>query len=114
MTHFNGIIQVLNLETDKAFLPMAAFARRVSRRAVPRSGGYHLVVLDLAAGHLQPMTEAAARGVNEATSDSLCFSFRLDEGRLVDMCDEVRNVLSHSPKDANGTMQPRELPKPGI
>ena len=28
MTHFNGIIQVLNLETDKAFLPMAAFAQK--------------------------------------------------------------------------------------
>jgi hypothetical protein len=73
-----------------------------------------LVVFDLAASRLQPMTQTAACGINEAIPDSLCSSFRLYESRLVYIFDEIRNVFSHLPKNRYGTMQPHELPEQGI
>src|SRR5215212_396625 len=109
MRQFDRVIQVFDLQTYKALFPMAAPARPVSGRAIPRSRCDDLIVLYLAGLDLQPMPQTAARGIDQSVSFSLVFCLRFDIGRLTKVLNKLRYILSHILKENDRAMESREL-----
>src|SRR5262245_8663923 len=76
---FDGMIEIFDLHSDQAALPMSPPFRRISWRGIPGCRRDDLVIRDLPVSDFNPVSQAASRGVDHP--DSFSFRSRL-EGRV--------------------------------
>src|SRR5262245_38494228 len=114
MAQLDGIVEVLDLQAEKALFPMPTPAGRIARGTVPRRRCDDLVVGDLPAPNLHPVPETASRGVDKSATVRVSQRPRRDVGGLVQMAAQLRHRSPHLPQGEDRSVETAELPQPGV
>src|SRR5262249_14107300 len=90
MTQLNRVIQVLDVQADKTFLPVSASTYRVTWRGIPAGRCDHLIIRNLAVPDAGPMPQASPCSIDQTIAIGVHAWFRTYARRLVEPLEQLQ------------------------